>query len=173
MEGILGSIMPWSAAIIPKGWLPCDGRLLPVAQNHALASLIGTTYGGDGVTNFALPDLRGRVPMGADGAQPPGAVGGSEQVALDATTMPTHSHALRAVSATGTSTSFANVVLAAAGTAANTPTPPAIYAPPSGPSGPLASDSITPTGGQPHPNMQPSLAINFLICVMGKYPNRP
>lgn len=172
MEGILGSIMPWSAAVIPRGWLPCDGRLLPVAQNQALASLIGATYGGDGTTTIALPDLRSRVPMGA-GAQPAGAVGGAEQVGITEAQMPPHSHALRAVSATGTSTAFTNVVLAAAGTAANTPTPPAIYGPPSGPPGPLASDSITPTGGQPHPNIQPSLGINFLICVVGHYPSRP
>ncbi len=98
MEAFIGTILPWPLNWAPVGWESCDGRLLNINQNQALFSLIGTTYGGDGRTNFALPDLRGRIPVGM-GQQPggsqfsPGNWGGAEKSILTANNMPAHSHA--------------------------------------------------------------------------------
>lgn len=175
----IGTVMIWPAALIPRGWLPCDGRLLLKQNNQALFSVIGTNFGGDGVTNFALPDYRARVPVGLAPLQTGYGLGdrhGSTTVPLTAANFPAHSHPLNAVSAAGTSTSFAGgVVLAGAGTSANVPTPPAIY----GPGSPVANVALAPnsiggTGGSaPRNNVQPSLALNFIIATSGHFPSRP
>jgi len=164
-------IFPFNFA--PKGWAWCDGQLLPLSQNTALFSLLGTTYGGDGKSNFALPDLQGRAPMHP--GQGPGLslhdlgeTGGSETVSLLESEIPSHSHALRAslddgdLGAPGPTRSLAKSgsgVIYTSNTASGTPA--------------MASDGLAPAGGdQPHNNMQPYLTFYFCIALQGVYPPR-
>lgn len=178
-EAYIGTVMLWSASLIPHGWLPCDGRLLDKAQNNALFSLIGFNFGGDGVSRFALPDYRAQVPVGVaplQGEYAIGATGGSTTVTLTDANFPFHTHSLNAYSAPGSSTSFAGgVVLAGVGASANVPTPPPIYGASSGGNTvvALAPNSIGAAGGSaPRHNVQPSLALQFIIAVIGVYPSR-
>jgi microcystin-dependent protein len=154
----------------PRGWAFCDGQLLPIAQNTALFSLLGTTYGGNGQTTFALPNLRGRMAMGS-GSGPgltPRALGevvGQESVTLLSTEMPSHSHSLMG-GASGLTASPANAAMAPPVTGASA------YRIP-GPTVAMAGDSIGPSGGgQPHENRQPYLGLNFCIALQGIYPSR-
>lgn len=174
----LGTVMMWSANLIPRGWLPCDGRRLPIASNQALHSLLGNNFGGDGVNDFALPNYCARAPAGVTPSGPGyvmGQSGGQPIVTLTADNFPQHSHPLMAVSAAGNATSFAGgVVLAGVGTSPNVPTAPAIYGPGEvGNMVALSANSIGGTGGSnPRANVQPSLALNFIIAVTGIYPSR-
>ncbi len=160
-------IFPFNFA--PKGWAWCDGQLLPLSQNTALFSLLGTTYGGNGKSNFALPDLQGRAPMHP--GQGPGLslhdlgeTGGSETVSLLESEIPSHNHRLNTVNDIGTSPSPANVYLAQA---------PAYNSSPSGGSVQLNVAALSPSGGdQPHNNMQPYLTFYFCIALQGVYPPR-
>jgi microcystin-dependent protein len=154
-------------------WTPCDGRLVQISTNTALFSLLGTTYGGDGRTTFALPDLRGRVPMGAGFG--PGLTSrfigdspGEAQVTLTVDQLPPHTHQLFASGATGLSNDPANSVLSVPFSGDN------LYGPPT--AGPLVSMQAVQanTGGQPHDNMQPYLSIMFLMATsIGIFPERP
>lgn len=164
-EPFLGEIKQVSFAFAPKGWAFCNGQLLSIQQNQALFALLGTNYGGNGQTNFALPDLRGRVPMHVGGG--PGLMGGEASHTLSASELPTHTHTLLA-SATpshsadptgrvlgATEGGGINVCAAADGTAALNPA------------------SITSAGGnQPHNNMQPYGVSNFIIALQGIFPSR-
>lgn len=153
----------------PRGWLPCDGQLLPIAQNTALFSLLGTTYGGDGRTNFGLPDLRGRFPMGAGqgpGLSPRelGEQVGAETVTLTTAQIPVHNHGLRGTSSATTSNPSGAAL-------ANVATNGLVYRTP----GTLArsGSSLAITGGsQPHENRQPALALTFCIATVGIFPPR-
>jgi microcystin-dependent protein len=174
MDEYIGSIMlvPW--AVVPKGWLPCDGRMLNTNDYQALFSLLGNYFGGDGRTSFALPDLRGRVPRGTGNGTAFGESSGSEMATVTAQTMPPHSHGLRVSTAPGTTATFGDVGLASPATTASTPTPPDIYSTGAGPMAALDTRSMNPTGySQPHENMQPWLAMTFIICVNGHYPSKP
>ncbi|OYY71822.1 phage tail protein [Sphingomonas sp. 28-63-12] len=168
MNPFIGEVklLPWNWA--PKGWAFCDGRLLPIQQNTALFSLLGTQYGGNGTTNFALPDLRGRTPEHYSNSLPQGAAVGVETVGLTLTTMPAHTHGFSATSATASANSAANAI---------------IGTDPSGPidflaAGPAAPFTITPTSigitgnGIPHENMQPYLVMNYCIALVGIFPSR-
>lgn len=156
----------------PLGWAFCDGQVLPIAQNTALFSLLGTTYGGNGQTTFALPDLRGRVPL-QQGQGPGlsdyvlGETGGAPTVSLLASELPAHTHTAQAAGAAGL-----NSPEAAAWGAAVGRTPPPMYA--SGqPDAPMLPTALAPAGGgQPHNNMSPYLALYFVIAVQGIYPSR-
>jgi len=162
-------IVPFSFA--PRGWAFCDGQLLPISQNTALFSLLGTTYGGDGRSTFALPDLQGRAPMH------PGAViglsphqlgerGGSETVALSESEMPAHSHAMMAQSGGASSKVPAAKVLAH-------PARGMTYAAPSANLVALANDALAPVGDQAaHNNMMPYLTLCFCIALQGVFPPR-
>ena len=163
-------IFPFNFA--PKGWAFCDGQLLPISQNTALFSLLGTTYGGDGKSNFALPDMQGNAPMHP--GQGPGLslhdlgeTGGSETVTLLESEIPSHSHSLNAVGGfNGTNNDPTNEV-PAKGDAGLLP-----YTP-SGPSLIMALQAIAPAGGdQPHNNMQPYLTLSFCIALQGVFPPR-
>lgn len=172
VERFLGEIQLWPLVVAPPNWAACDGRLLSIPQYQALYSLLGTKFGGDGVSSFALPDLRGRTPAGAAfGANEPmpiGAQRGSPAVSLDATNLPAHSHDLMASSAPATSASIVGAIPAA--TAASDPP---IYAP-YVPDVTLDPACIQSTGyAAPHNNMQPSLGLNFIIALAGLYPDRP
>lgn len=155
----------------PKGWAFCDGQILPISQNTALFSLLGTTYGGDGKSTFALPDLRGSVPLHA--GQAPGLsdydlgqTGGSETVTLLQSEVPGHTHALNASAAEAGSTSPGGELFAVGAGVAQ-------YAPP-GAGAMLAPQMVAPAGGDlPHNNMQPSLTLSFCIALQGVFPPRP
>lgn len=163
MEPFLGEIKLMSFAFPPKGWALCNGQLLQIAQNSALFSLIGTQYGGDGQTTFALPDLRGRVPMGVGGAYFIGTAAGAESVVLHTSQLPTHTHELRGVA-------IANVLAPATAMFANAAFP--LYDRAT-PNAPLASASLSVAGGSgAHENMQPYLTFSFCIALQGVFPSR-
>lgn len=164
-------IFPFNFA--PQGWAWCDGQLLPLSQNTALFSLLGTTYGGNGKSNFALPDLQGRA--GMHPGQGPGLslhdlgeTGGSETVSLLESEMPSHAHALMAQGAVADiNVPMANSVARVIGAQP--------YLPPAG--APLVSmspEALAPAGGdQPHNNLQPYLTLYFCIALQGVFPPRP
>lgn len=153
----------------PRGWATCDGQLLPINQNQSLYSLLGTTYGGDGRTTFALPDLRGRVPIhvgASDGVTHElGQRSGEETHALTSAEMPQHQHALQASSATANVPIPTSNVLAASA-------PTEQYGA-STDLGAMSGSTIGAVGGgQTHENMQPYLALNFVIALQGLFPSR-
>jgi microcystin-dependent protein len=162
-------IFPFNFA--PKGWAFCDGQLLPLSQNTALFSLLGTTYGGDGKSNFALPDMQGNAPMHP--GQGPGLslhdlgeTGGSETVTLLESEIPGHSHNITASSQDGLDSHPVNNFLAQGigiNLYVNAGTTPVN----------MNDNSLSPAGGdQPHNNMQPYLTLNFCIALQGVFPPR-
>jgi microcystin-dependent protein len=165
-------IFPFNFA--PKGWAWCDGQLLPLSQNTALFSLLGTTYGGDGKSTFALPDLQGRAPMHP--GQGPGLSlhnlgeqGGSETVTLLQSEIPSHPHSMRA------NTDFADVQTPSnARSIARSQNANAYKAPAGQPVVQLHPGALAPAGGdQPHNNLQPYLTLYFNIALQGVFPPRP
>lgn len=160
-------IFPFNFA--PRGWAWCDGQLMPLSQNTALFSLLGTTYGGNGQSNFALPDLQGRAPMHP--GQGPGLSlhdlgeqGGSETVTLLESEIPAHTHVLRGSNDLGDSPVPGNNSLAR--------TVPMTYGPPSATVS-MAPQSLAPAGGdQPHNNLMPYLTFYFNIALQGVFPPR-
>ena len=162
----LGEIRAFGFNFAPRGWARCDGQILPIAQNTALFSLLGTQYGGDGQTTFALPDLRGRVPM-HQGQGPGlsekiiGEQAGVEAVTLIASQMPAHAHLQPASSGDQDTNRPGNAVPARGG----------VYA--ESPDGETFMDPTTQSGGsQPHDNMPPYLVLNYCIALEGIYPSR-
>jgi microcystin-dependent protein len=161
-------IFPFNFA--PKGWAWCDGQLLPLSQNTALFSLLGTTYGGNGKSNFALPDLQGRVPMHP--GQGPGLslhdlgeTGGSETVTLLESEIPSHSHNIDVSQADGIERTPAGQLLATGIAIGQYAAPGALSQ--------LSDNLLTPAGGdQPHNNMQPYLTFYFCIALQGVFPPR-
>lgn len=155
----------------PRGWATCDGQLMSISQNTALFSIIGTTFGGDGRSTFALPDLRDRMPMHAGqgrGLSPRyvGERGGAASVSLRDTEMPSHQHAWKP------STEPANLKIPSPSRSFAASNPDA-YAP-GAPAATMAPQTITVTGqGLPHTNIQPSLCLLFCIALEGFYPQRP
>ena len=148
----------------PAGWMFCEGQLLPISQNDTLFSLIGTTYGGDGVETFALPDLQGRLPIHQGAGFTLAENGGVEEVTLTIQQIPVHSHAYQV------SANNASVANAAGNVLAQTPT----YTPYIAitPNSALSPNAITPAGGnQPHTNFQPYLCVNFIISLYGIFPS--
>jgi microcystin-dependent protein len=163
-------IFPFNFA--PQGWAWCDGQLLPLSQNTALFSLLGTTYGGNGKSNFALPDLQGRAPMHP--GQGPGLslhdlgeTGGSETVSLLESEIPAHAHGLMSLGAPANRTSPVGNTIAR-------PTAGNAFVPPGGqPLVAMSGQSLAPAGGdQPHNNMQPYLTFYFCIALQGVFPPR-
>ncbi|HEX6608872.1 MAG TPA: tail fiber protein [Chloroflexia bacterium] len=166
----IGDIYVFAGTYAPRGWAFCEGQILSIAQNQALFSILGTTYGGNGQTTFALPDLRGRVPMhfGQGPGLSPRTLGeksGTESVTLLTTELPAHIHSVTASSDNGIRTGPANGVWAssARGDSQYSAT---------------ADTSMNPAAmgvagsSQPHNNMQPYLAIRFIIALVGVYPSR-
>ncbi len=180
MEPFIGQIMMVGFNFAPRGWAMCAGQLLPISQNTALFSLLGTTYGGDGRTTFALPDLRGRCALGmgqGPGLQPyvQGQAGGQENVTLLQPQMPQHTHGLAANSSNGTESDPSGALLANAqvpidrSTTVNGNT----YLQGT-PNTAMSPQAIGLAGGnQPHENMQPYLAMNYIIALEGIFPSRP
>lgn len=179
----LGEIKIWAFNWAPTGWALCNGALLPMSQNQALNSLLGQTYGGNATSTFALPDLRGRTPVGYSAAGLPdrpnylmGAAGGAEAVALTAATVPAHDHQVTAYTSNGTTgapagNNLASVVSATTGSKTNFSTflPSDDWAA----QAQLNAGTVASAGGsQPHQNMQPYTVVNFTICTTGNYPPR-
>ena len=155
-------IFPFNFA--PTGWAFCDGQLLPINQNQALFSLLGTTYGGDGRVNFALPDLRGRAPVHV-GSHTQGERGGAEQHTLIAAEMPTHAHDLMASSTDGDSAVAQGHVLARRRDQPYLPPPASLQA--------MRTGTVANVGGgQAHTNLQPYLVLNFCVALQGIFPSR-
>jgi microcystin-dependent protein len=166
MDPFLGEIRMFGGNFAPQGWATCDGQILPIAQNTALFSLLGTTYGGNGQTTFALPDLRGRLPVHIGGGLTIGQAGGSETVILTTTNLPAHTHTANAASAATTLSPAGQYWAADPG--ANV----APYA--AAPDGRVMSGTAIGAqgGNQPHANMQPFLAVTLIIALEGIYPSR-
>jgi microcystin-dependent protein len=167
-------IVPFGFA--PKGWALCNGQFLPINQNQALFSLLGTTYGGNGQTTFALPDLRGRASMHVGSGQDLGVSAGTETVTLTQSQMPAHVHFPMAKNAQGTTgIPASNVVLAQAVAvqADQSTVPVSMYSINAATDLVLNPAAISNTGGsQPHENRQPYLVLNFCIALLGVFPSR-
>lgn len=169
-EPFLAEIRMVGFTFAPRGWAFCDGQIMPINQNQSLYSLLGTTYGGDGRTTFALPDLRGRIPIHV-GAVPGGqnhTLGqrsGEESHTLTGNEMPSHTHTALASAASGNSPIATNQVLATTDAVNIYDDNPALVN--------MSGDAITNTGGsQSHNNMMPSLVVNFCIALQGLFPSR-
>lgn len=168
-EPFLAEIRMFGGNFAPRGWAFCNGQILSIAQNTALFSLLGTTYGGNGQTTFALPDLRGRVPVHAgNGEAGPGLssvqlgqVDGTETVSLTQQQMPVHSHTTSATNDPATTSRPQGAQPARGGS----------YAALAGPNGQGAATS-TSGGSQPHQNLPPRTAVNFIIALEGIFPSR-
>jgi microcystin-dependent protein len=161
-EPFLSEIRIVSFSFPPKGWALCNGQLMPILQNQALFSLLGTTFGGDGRDNFALPDLRGRVPIHAGGGHTLGERAGAESVTLSSTQIPQHTHTIRAISGSATTNDPSNAALASSA---------AVYHAPASLVN-INPGSVSQSGGsQPHTNLQPFLVLNFCIALQGIFPS--
>ncbi len=162
-EPFLSEIRMMSFSFAPKGWALCNGQLLPINQNQALFSLLGTTFGGDGRVNFALPDFRGRIPIHVGGGHTVGERGGAQTHTLSVGQLPSHTHAFRASSDDGTQLVPVGNLLAKPNLSAYSQ-PDNLVA--------MAPESVASSGGsQPHQNMQPYLTISFCIALQGIFPS--
>ncbi|MFZ0607373.1 MAG: tail fiber protein [Xanthobacteraceae bacterium] len=168
MEQYLGEIRLLSFNFAPKGWAQCGGQLLPINQYQALFALLGTQFGGNGTTNFALPDMRSRVPIHTGSSYVIGQTAGSEQAALNISQIPQHNHMLQAVNSAGTTQKPINHLLGQSGSGNN-----AAYAAGTSNLTALNPASIQQTGGnQGHSNLQPYLAMNYCVALQGIFPSR-
>jgi len=163
----VGEIRMFAGNFAPAGWMFCEGQLLPISENETLFQLIGTTYGGDGQSTFALPDLRGRVPIHQGNGFILAETGGAEEITLTVNQIPAHSHPLLASAAAAADLNPYGKVLAEAGTAGSL-----LYTDSSSPVSNLAPSSISSVGGsQPHTNFQPYLCVDFIISLFGIFPS--
>ncbi|HEY8189010.1 MAG TPA: tail fiber protein [Pyrinomonadaceae bacterium] len=163
-QPFLGEIKIISWNFAPKGWAFCNGQFLPINQNQALFSILGTTYGGNGQTTFALPDFRGRIPIHQGQGFIIGQKGGEEFHTVNQQEMPAHSHVLQGTkTAAATSTLNANMFAQASG---------GIYGNPSNLTSILPTTITNVGGNQPHENRQPFLVLNFIIALQGIFPSR-
>ncbi|CAI3791452.1 MULTISPECIES: phage tail protein [unclassified Rheinheimera] len=166
----IGEVRMFAITYAPRHWADCAGQIMAINQNQALFSLLGTTFGGNGSTTFALPDYRGRTPVGTGNGYVSGQVAGVENVTLLPTQIPQHNHMFSAQNTTGT---------------ASNPSPPAgpnicavpdlgyYYVAPDANLALLAADAIAPAGSTtPHSNLQPSLVLRFAIALQGIFPSR-
>jgi microcystin-dependent protein len=164
-EPFLGEVKVISWNFPPKGWAFCNGQFLPINQNQALFSLLGTMYGGNGQTTFALPNLQGRVPIHLGNGFTQGEVGGEQAHTVTMGEMPSHLHFVTADTATGTASPTGTSRFAASSSEA-------LYAPPNDLVG-MDPNVIGSAGGsQPHQNMQPYLCLNFIVALVGIFPSQ-
>jgi microcystin-dependent protein len=168
-EPFLSEIRIMSFVFAPKGWALCNGQLLPINQNQGLFSLLGTTFGGDGRVNFALPDLRSRVPIHVGSGHTLGERGGEQAHTLSIAELPTHTHVLNGNSTNANAVDPSNAVVAKG--AASNGNPINAYGAASQLSA-MSAASVTNTGGsQAHLNMQPFLVLSFCIALQGIFPS--
>lgn len=162
-EPFLSEIKIVSFNFPPKGWALCNGQFLPINQNQALFALLGTTYGGNGQTTFALPNLRGRVPIHTGSGHTLGEAAGSTSVTVNIQQLPTHLHSLMATNTAGATGNPINAYLGAVNS---------LYRSPPDSLTTMAPGSVTSVGGsQPHNNMMPYLTLNFIIALQGIFPS--
>src|SRR5262245_7824775 len=163
----VGEIRMFAGNFAPAGWMFCEGQLLPISENETLFNLIGTTYGGDGQSTFALPDLRGRIPLHQGSGFQLAETGGAEEITLTVQQIPAHSHPLLASSAQGTDGGPGNKVLAddaVVGADLYLEDTPNVN---------MAATAVTSVGGsQPHTNFQPYLCVDFIISLFGIFPQQ-
>lgn len=160
----VGEIRMFAGNFAPAGWMFCEGQLLPISENETLFQLIGTTYGGDGESTFALPDLRGRIPIHQGNGFILAETGGAEEITLTVPQIPTHSHPYLATGNAGTQVDPAGNVVSASPTidfyVVDTPT------------SALSASAVGSVGGsQPHTNFQPYLCVDFIISLFGIFPS--
>jgi microcystin-dependent protein len=161
----VGEIRMFAGNFAPAGWMFCEGQLLPISENETLFQLIGTTYGGDGESTFALPDLRGRLPVHQGNGLVLAENGGSEEITLNVQQIPAHSHPLLASNAGGNlNTPVGNVTAESAGVK--------IYLEDSGSANMLPNAVGAVGGSQPHSNFQPYLCVDFIISLFGIFPSQ-
>ena len=160
-EPFIGEIRPFACGYAPHGWAECNGQLLPISTNQALFAILGTQYGGNGQTNFALPDLRGRVALGVSATIPQARMGGAETHALTQAEIPMHRHTVTASSATADKATIAGNFWASTTNYADAPDTA------------MATGAIATAGAsQPHNNMQPYQTLVFCIAINGIFPSR-
>lgn len=163
-QPFVGEIRLFAGNFAPAGWMLCEGQLLPISENETLFALIGTTYGGDGQSTFALPDLRGRLPLHAGNSFTLGQVAGTEDVTLTVSQIPSHSHQL-AAGGTATTQNPADAAMAEGAASLYHPSPSGLSS--------LSPAALQTVGGsQPHTNLQPSLCLNFIISLFGIFPSQ-
>jgi microcystin-dependent protein len=161
----VGEIRMFAGNFAPAGWMFCEGQLLPISEYETLFNLIGTTYGGDGQSTFALPDLRGRIPLHFGNGFTLAETGGVETVTLTVSQIPAHSHALLATTSIATQQNVSPNVLAQA----------SLFNPyiNINPAAPMAPQAVSSVGGsQPHNNFQPYLCVDFIISLFGIFPSQ-
>ena len=164
-EPYIGEVRMFAGNFAPAGWMFCEGALLPISENETLFQLIGTTYGGDGESTFALPDLRGRVPLHQGNGFILAETGGVPEITLTVNQIPAHNHPLLASLNVTSSATPTNTVIGKSGSIDAF-----INAQPTDPLNPL---SVTAIGGsQPHENMQPYLCVDFIISLFGIFPSQ-
>ncbi|HYJ84724.1 MAG TPA: tail fiber protein [Pyrinomonadaceae bacterium] len=160
----VGEIRMFAGNFAPAGWMFCEGQLLPISENETLFQLIGTTYGGDGESTFALPDLRGRIPIHQGNGFILAETGGAEEITLTVSQIPAHSHPMLATSSAGIEPNPAGKVTGEVTTGD-------IYLD-DNPNTNMAAQAISPVGGsQPHTNFQPYLCVDFIISLFGIFPS--
>lgn len=173
-ESYIGEIRMFAGNYAPIGWALCDGSMLSIAGNEALYSLLGTTYGGNGQTNFNLPDLRGRIPIHPSQTHPLGQLGGAETATLTSNQLPVHTHSVNAVPIEADTSSPENMLWAKNKTSDSTTDYKNYSIEGSQPKVSMNTGVISQVGGgKPHDNLMPSLAISFIISLYGSYPPRP
>jgi microcystin-dependent protein len=162
----VGEVRMFAGNFAPAGWMFCEGQLLPISEYETLFNLIGTTYGGDGQSTFALPDMRGRIPMHFGGGFTLSETGGAEEVTLNVQQIPQHTHPLLASSSPASGTSPTGNMMATTQNATITPYGadfPIVQ---------LSPSAMSPTGSnQPHTNFQPYLCVDFIISLFGIFPH--
>ena len=160
----VGEIRMFAGNFAPAGWMFCEGQLLPISENETLFQLIGTTYGGDGQSTFALPDLRGRIPLHQGNGFILAETGGAEEITLTVNQIPAHSHPLLASTGPGNlNTPGGNLTAESAGVK--------IYFA-DDPTANMSPNAVSPVGGsQPHTNFQPYLCVDFIISLFGIFPS--
>jgi microcystin-dependent protein len=161
----VGEIRMFGGNFAPAGWMFCQGQLLPISENETLFNLIGTTYGGDGQSTFALPDLQGRVPIHWGQGVILAETGGVEEVTLTVNQIPAHNHAFLGSTAAGAQASPVGFVPAASNVVSLFAATPPVNT--------MFGQMLQPTGGsQPHSNMQPYLCVSFIISLFGIFPSQ-
>lgn len=160
----VGEIRMFAGNFAPAGWMFCEGQLLPISENETLFNLIGTTYGGDGQSTFALPDLRGRLPLHMGSGFILAETGGAEEITLTVNQIPAHSHPLLATSGAGSNKVGTGLLFAIAQGD--------VYTTSGGNKSAMAAAAVGSTGGsQPHTNFQPYLCVDFIISLFGIFPS--
>jgi microcystin-dependent protein len=161
----VGEIRMFAGNFAPAGWMFCEGQLLPISENETLFQLIGTTYGGDGQSTFALPDLRGRLPIHQGNGFILAETGGAEEITLTVNQIAAHSHPMLASTNAGTSSNAQNSIICSSPSIL-------LYIEGQSPDTNLSSSVVGPVGGsQPHTNFQPYLCVDFIISLFGIFPS--